>query len=111
MNEEEATAELSLRVAKAISPSFVAADWTLRDDLEDALAEVLYDHENGGEVAAWDQLDDDEAEEYLITVRAYMPLIVKFVAEWLEGKSESLDDIGPVELPRTLAQEWQEDMA
>ena len=110
MNQEEAQAAFSGRIVEALSSSFTAVDWSLRDVLIDALAKVLYDNENAGEVPAWDQIDDEEWDTCAGQVEDYLPQIVAFVAEWLENKSESLDDIGPVELPRTLAQEWRKDM-
>ena len=42
----------------------VGSDPVFKDDLIDRLAEVLYNAEHAGEVPAWDQLDDDDAEEW-----------------------------------------------
>ena len=58
---------------------------TLKEELTDWLAEVHYDNENSGLVASWDQLEEDDIEQYRLEVEEYVPVIVAFVADWMQS--------------------------
>ena len=79
---------------------------TQRDDLLDRLAKVKFDQDSGSFGPAWDQIDDEEWEEYARDVEPFMPVIAEFVAEWLTTEPE--DGHRPA-LPN-LAADWRADM-
>jgi hypothetical protein len=56
-----------------------------RDELIEALAAIEHGEEEGLFGPAFDQLDEEERQEYRDHILLFWPVIVGFVAEWMEG--------------------------
>lgn len=82
-----------------------------QDELIEAMAAIAYGPEGGVFCPAYDQLEEDEKDEYRDRVREYLPAIVEFVTDWIHDNV--CDEVRRRELSTdamSVCAAWREEM-